>query len=48
MIVALILGLAWLGIATFGWAACAITRKCDAALDDVEFYQPPLRRGADL
>ena len=48
MIVASILGLAWLGIATFAWAVCAIGRKCDAALDDVEVYQPPSHRGAGL
>ena len=48
MVMAAIIGLAWLGVAAFAWAMCAIGRKCDAALDDVEFYQPSPPRGPGL
>jgi hypothetical protein len=42
--IAIVLGVLWIGVGIFGWAMCAIGRKCDEALEDVEFYQPLPRR----
>jgi len=39
-----VLGLVWIGVGFLGWAMCAIGKKCDEALEDVEFYQPLPRR----
>jgi hypothetical protein len=42
--IAVVLGMAWVGVGVLGWAMCAIGKKCDEALEDVEFYRPPPRR----
>ncbi len=46
LVIALILGVAWVEVAFLGWAMCAIGKKCDEALEDVDFYQPLPRRSA--
>lgn len=34
----------WLVAAACAWALCVVAKKCDEALEDVEFYRPIPRR----